>query len=332
MPQIRQHIKLMALCIVCLIAVSMFGFSLPVSDGADNQSVVVIKPGMSTQAIGGLLQEQGLITSTLFFRIVVRVEGLDNSLQAGEYNFKKEMPVRQIVAMLADGDTTYKQFTIPEGFTVNQIAALLESKKVASADKFKALATNYVPYDYVTPEPQADYRVEGYLFPDTYRVAAGTSEERLMQMMASHFNEKFTPQMRQRANGLGLSIQEVIVLASLVEREAKLPQDRPVIAAVFLKRLNLGMPLQSCATIQYILGEPKPELTVADTEIASPYNTYQHTGLPPGPIANPGLASITAVLYPAQTDYLYFVASKDGSHHFSRTYQEHLAAIKMLSQ
>jgi UPF0755 protein len=241
------------------------------------------------------------------------------------------MTVGQIVDKLAKGETAYRQFTIPEGYTVDQIAKLLESMKLASAAKFKAAAVNFAPYDYMISSAEVTSSSEGYVFPDTYRVASGATEEQLLKMMVSQFNDQFTPQMRQKAADLGLTVRETVILASLVEREAQVPQDRPIIAGVFMARLKLGMPLQSCATIQYILGYPKPELTVQDTEIPSPYNTYLNVGLPPGPIANPGMASINAVLNPAQTDYLYFVADKNGAHRFSKTYEEHLAAIEQVS-
>ena len=151
-------------------------------------------------------------------------------------------------------------------------------------------------------------------------------------MMTTLFDEQFTDSMRARANEIGLSIKDVVILASLVEKEAQLPVDRPLIAGVFLNRLKQDMPLQSCATIQYILGYPKAELTVQDTEISSPYNTYQHMGLPPGPIANPGIAAINSVLYSEKTDFLYFVADKEGAHHFSKTYEQHLIAIEQVSK
>jgi len=146
------------------------------------------------------------------------------------------------------------------------------------------------------------------------------------------FDKQFTESMRLKARENGLSIKDVVILASMVETEAQLPSDRPIIAGVFLNRLKQNMPMQSCATIQYILGYPKAELTVQDTEISSPYNTYQHMGLPPGPIANPGIASINAVLYPQNTDFIYFVADKQGAHHFSKTYEEHLKAIEQVSK
>lgn len=306
---------------------AVYSLARPVNAAAGDAVMVVVKPGMATQAIGELLYDKGLVKNVLIFRVMAKMEGLEGRLQAGEYAFSKAMTVREIIEKLARGETAYKQFTIPEGFTIDQIAALLEKNKLASAAKYKEFAAGYAPYEYISPAANAKYKAEGFVFPDTYRVAAGTSEEQLVKMMMSQFDSQFTPAMRQRAAELGLSVREVVILASLVEKEAQVAAERPVIAGVFLRRLKLEMPLQSCATIQYILGYPKPELTVQDTELPSPYNTYQNMGLPPGPIASPGLAAIKAVLYPADTEFLYFFANKDGSHVFSRTYDEHLAAI-----
>lgn len=310
----------------------VYSLAQAVSVPAGEQPLTVtIKQGMATQAIGELLYEQGLIKNVLVFRLVAKIEGVDGSLQAGEYTFSKAMTVQQIIGKMARGETAFRQFTIPEGYTIEQIANLFESRKLASAAKFKSYVAAYAPYDYMNPHPESKYKAEGFVFPDTYKVAAGASEEQLAKMMVSQFNSQFTSEMRQQAAEQGLSVREVVILAALVEKEAQVAKERPIIAAVFLSRLKIGMPLQSCATIQYILGYPKPELTVQDTEIPSPYNTYLNMGLPPGPIASPGLAAIKAVLAPADTDYLYFVANKDGSHVFSRTYEEHLAAIARVS-
>jgi len=306
---------------------AVYSLARPVNAAAGDTVMVVVKPGMATQAIGELLYEKGLIKNVLLFRIVAKLEGAEGSLKAGEYALSKAMTVNEMIGKLARGETAYKQFTIPEGFTIDQIAAFLEKNNLASAAKYKAFAAGYAPYNYISPAANAKYKAEGFVFPDTYRIAAGTSEEQLVKMMMSQFDSQFTPAMRQRAAELGLSVREVVILASLVEKEAQVAAERPVIAGVFMRRLKLEMPLQSCATIQYILGYPKPELTVQDTELPSPYNTYQNMGLPPGPIASPGLAAIKAVLYPADTEFLYFFANKDGSHVFSRTYDEHLAAI-----
>lgn len=328
MPQRKWLITIVVTLVVVLFAGSaVYSLARPVNTAAGDAVTVLVKPGMTTQAIGELLYDKGLIKNVLMFRLVSKLERADGALQAGEYNFTKAMTVKDIIGKLVRGETAFKQFTVPEGFTIDQIAALLEEKKLAPAAKFKEYAAGYAPYDYINPAANVKYKAEGFLFPDTYRVAAGTSPDQFARVMAVQFDKQFTPAMRQRAAELGLSVREVVILASLVEREAQVAKERPVIAGVFLSRLKQDMPLQSCATIQYILGYPKPELTVADTEIPSPYNTYQNMGLPPGPIASPGLASIQAVLNAADTGYLYFVANKDGSHVFSRTYEEHLAAI-----
>jgi len=295
--------------------------------------VILVKPGMVANDIGDLLYKQGAIKSIFLFRVASKVQGMDNSLQPGEYVVSKNMTVQQIVAMLARGETSYQQITIPEGYTAEQIAKLLQEKQLGSAETFKKTAQIFVPYSYMANDnPNVIYKAEGYMFPNTYRITKGTTEEQILGMMTTQFDKQFTENMRARATEIGLSIKDVIILASLVEKEAQLPSDRPLIAGVFLNRLKQNMPMQSCATIQYILGYPKPELTVQDTEISSPYNTYQHMGLPPGPIANPGIAAINAVLYSEKTDFIYFVADKQGTHHFSKTYEEHLIAIEQVSK
>ncbi|MEN6412578.1 MAG: endolytic transglycosylase MltG [Veillonellales bacterium] len=317
--------------IIIIVSTVYEGRVTPVAASISNPVIITVQPGMSANEIGNLLYERGLIQSVMVFHLAAKMHNLENSLQAGEYAFTREMSVQQIVARLAKGETAYRQITIPEGYSVEQIARLVEEKNLGSSEKFKAAARDYTPYAYMaTANTGVTYKSEGYIFPDTYRIARGTTEEQLLSMMVSQFDEQFTPVMRARVKELGLSIREVVILASLVEKEAQLAQDRPLIAGAFFNRIRQDMPLQSCATIQYILGYPKAELSIEDTMIASPYNTYQNKGLPPGPIANPGKAAIQAVLYPAVTDYLYFVADKQGAHHFSRTYEEHLAAIEQV--
>lgn len=304
--------------------------SRPVITGGQAVAITV-KPGMNASDIAQLLYQKGVIQHTTLFHLIAKIERLDSSLQAGDYVFSANMTLLQVVDRLGKGEVSSRQITIPEGYTVAQIAKLLQDEHIGNAETFKKLAKTAVPYAYMqNTNPNVSYQAEGFLFPDTYQIARGASEEKIMQLLMGHFDKQFTPAMRQRAEQMGLSVREVIILASLVEKEAQIEKDRPLIAGVFLNRLRQDMPLQSCATIQYILGYPKPELTVQDTEIASPYNTYQHGGLPPGPIANPGLAAIKAVLYPEKTDYLYFVADKKGAHHFSRTYEEHLAMIEQV--
>lgn len=323
---------ILVLSIFCLGSV-IYGLTKQGTQTRGDRFVIMVKPGMGAHDIGTLLYEQGVIKSVIVFQIVAKIEGMENSLQAGQYVLNRKMTIQQIVENLAKGETSDQQITIPEGYTVEQIAKLLQEKQLGNAAKFKAVAQSSVPYTYmVNNNSNVVYKAEGYLFPDTYRIAKGATEEQILNIMVNEFDKEFTASMRARAAELGLSIKDVIILASLVEKEAQLPSDRPLIAGVFLNRLKQDMPLQSCATIQYILGYPKAELSVQDTEIPSPYNTYQHMGLPPGPIANPGIAAVNAVLQPEKTDYIYFVADAQGAHHFSKTYEEHLIAIEKVSR
>lgn len=319
------------LCIALLVGIVVYSMAQPVSSLPGNPVAVVVKPGMTTAEISGLLYQQGLIKNVTLFRAFVHSQGLQNSLQAGEYSLTTAMKIQTIIGMLARGDVAYQQVTIPEGLTIDEIGKLLEEKNLVTAASFKNAAKDHLPYDYIQPSPGVSYKAEGFLFPDTYQIPRGMKEDDLLRTMTSQFDRLFTQTMRDRAKELGLSVREMVILASLIEKEARYAEERPIIARVFMNRLKLDMPLQSCATIQYILGYPKPELTIKDTEIPSPYNTYQNMGLPPGPIANPGLASIKAALYPDETDFLYFVADKNGKHHFSKTYDEHLANIDKVS-
>ena len=336
MITIPQKITTKWILFVAVIAILLgsfvYGLAKPVNSTSKDTTYVSIKSGMTADTIGNLLYEQGLIKNVLAFRIVSKIHGLDSKLKAGDYSFTKDMSVMQIVDKLASGETAQKQITIPEGYTVDQIALLIKEKQLGDPIKFKNLARNFTPYPYMSANSATVYPVEGYIFPDTYEIGSGASEEEILTMMITEFDKRFSQGMRERAEQIGLSNREVIILASLVEKEARIDSDRPIIAGVFLNRLKHSMPLQSCATIQYILGYPKPELSIQDTEIESAYNTYLHSGLPPGPIANPGLASINAVLYSTDTDYLYFVADKQGYHHFSKTYEEHLTAIEQVQK
>lgn len=304
-----------------------------VAPGDEKSVTVRVKPGMTTGDIAGILWDRGLIRDKNAFLVAAKRAGLDTSLQAGEYELSRSMDVRRMIEVMAKGETVFSQFTAPEGYTVEQIAALLEEKGMARRERFLALAREYAPFDREPSRPDVKYRAEGFLFPDTYRISKGAGEEEILRTMAGEFQRRFTPDLREKAANIGLSAYEVVVLASLIEREVQVAKERPMVARVFLNRLQLGMPLQSCATIQYILGYPKEELTIADTQLPSPYNTYLHPGLPPGPVASPGLASIQAALNPAGGDWLYFVVDgKTGGHRFSRTLAEHEAAIGQIGK
>jgi len=291
---------------------------------------VQIKPGMTAGEIGEVLQEKGVIDGKYRFWLIAKLNGLENKFKTGNYAFHQHMAAKEVLDMLVKGSSLVVRFTIPEGYNVDEIAAYLAEKGIAGQAEFQRAAKDFAPYGYMTEDSRAKYRAEGFLFPDTYEVRSDVSAGDVLQLMADEFDQKLTPELRQQAADEGLSIHDLITLASLVEKEARFEEDRPVIAQVFLKRLRIGMPLQSDTTIQYLLDTPKEDVSIADTKMESPYNTYQHTGLPPGPIANPGIASIKAVLYPADTDYLYFVADREGKNHYSQNYDEHLAMVEQV--
>ena len=286
-----------------------------------------VRPGMSVSEIGKELHERGVIDSERKFWWTAKLNGFENKVKSGTFEMQTGMGERDALEMLVYGNTVVLRFVIPEGFSVREIAERLAANGLVNADDFMARAKNYRPYPYVEEHEDVRYAVEGFLFPDTYEINGEFDDARIMEMMAANFDRRLTKDMRDRAKEMDLSIYELVTLASLVEKEAYHEEDRPIIAQIFLKRLRIGMPLQADPTVQYLLNEPKEDLLYKDTEIDSPYNTYQNVGLPPGPIASPGTASLNAVLHPADTDYLYFVADRNGNNYYATNYADHLALV-----
>ena len=302
--------------------------SVPKSSHDPDQKIyITVKPGMDADAIAGQLLTHGVIDSKFSFWWQVKTGGLQDKFMAGTYLLHPGMKTEDAIGKLISGETTSIKFTIPEGFGIKEIAERLSDEGLVDKEKFLKLAKDYAPYDYVEKHENARYAAEGFLFPDTYEIQSDVSEKEIMAMMARDFDQRLTKKLRARAEEMNLSIYDLVTLASLVEKEARYEEDRPIIAQVFFKRLRIGMPLQSDTTLQYLLDAPKEDVSIADTKMESPYNTYQNYGLPPGPIASPGMAAIEAVLYPADTDYLYFVADRQGHNHYSNTYAEHLAIV-----
>lgn len=291
---------------------------------------MVVKPGTTASEISDRLMQLGVIDSRLRFWWLMKLQGDASKFKTGTYAFAPHMDEQAVLDKLVAGDTTVVKFTIPEGFGIKEIAKRLADEGLVDEQEFLAEAKDFAPYDYMKKRPNVRYAAEGYLFPDTYVIHSDVSAEGIMKMMAEDFDTRLTPALRQQAAAKGLSIHDLITLASLVEKEARYDEDRPIIAQVFFKRLQMGMPLQSDTTLQYLMAGPKEDVSIEDTKIDSPYNTYQHEGLPPGPIASPGMKSILAVLNPANTDYLYFVADRQGHNHYSQTYDEHLAIVEQV--
>jgi UPF0755 protein len=313
----------------------------PVDPRDSTRVVVTVPPGATASDIAADLQRRGLIRSSLFFRWEADQAGVGSNLAAGDYELSKSMSTDEIIQVLARGEVKRGLVaTIPEGWRAEQVADRLESAGLAPREEFLAAvaAPASVPgFDVlgISPPPP---RLEGYLFPDTYEVPQAVTGAHAAELMLKTFNQRVGSAVRAPSQA-SLTPQQVVTLASIVEREAKVASERSTIASVYLNRLARGMPLQADPTVQYAIATRDGptaasygywrDLTEADLQVASAYNTYLHTGLPPGPICNPGEASIRAVLQPAQTDYLYFVATTDGSgtHLFARTLAEHDANV-----
>ena len=296
----------------------------PVSANKNAPLVLVTIPaGKSARQIGEILARHHLVRSPLSFVFASRMDGLSGQMKAGRYELSPAMPPRQMAALMALGETANGPVTVPEGYTVRQIARRLARQKLADEAQFLSLAQTQGQTFHVGAWTPPDDNLEGYLFPDTYDVPKGATAREIIQQMLENFHKRVVvpdgASLEQFPDGMPAAVN----LASLVEREAEVDADRPLIAAVYLNRLKKHMRLQCDATIQYALPEHKSRLFYADLRVDSPYNTYKHGGLPPTPIANPGLPSIEAVLHPAAVNYLYYVAGPGGRHVFSATLAGH---------
>jgi UPF0755 protein len=292
--------------------------------------VVDIRPGATTDEVTALLRGKGLLRNALAFRIGARLSGDGSRIKQGEYALSPTMSGARILRALVAGESIRHRFTVPEGASIKGIARALREQGLSDPDAFETAAREGAA-DFATEFPKPTDSLEGYLFPDTYELDRHLPPDRLVTMMLEQFDRVVWRDIAKRgANLRGRSLHTIITLASLVEGEAKRPQERATIAGVLWNRLSQGRPLQCDATVQYALGDHKQRLTFDDLAVESPYNTYLHVGLPPGPINNPGRESIEAALNPAAVPYLYYVARADGSHVFTRTYQEHLRAIEHL--
>lgn len=329
-----MNTKTKLLLVILVLIGSLVSLGCGKSKVADlpNQGAMVmvhVKSGMNTNDIVNLLIKQGVLPKDNSFTKIAKMKNLEKSLQAGSYQFKIGMTEQEIVEILGKGSVFYNKLTIPEGYNVTQIAELIEKEGLGKKATFLKLAQNYAPYDYMqTTNPEIKFKAEGFLYPATYYLDSEMKEAEILKLLVDEFDRKISNEIREKLKAKKTSIRRLIILASLVEKEAQAAEERKLVASVFENRITQEMPLQSCATIQYILGYPKEELSIADTKIESPYNTYINSGLPPGPIANPGMPSILAALEPEQTKYLYFVVSTAGKHTFSTNYEDHLKAIK----
>lgn len=326
-PRARRYGVALALtALLVATATAWHVFSCPLPKEAPPVTVFV-EPGSSTAQVADLLHKNGIIRYPLAFRVLSRIMRADGRLQSGEYRFEPGVFAWDAITALKTGQVVYYSVTLREGLTVEQIAALIEESGFGSAEEILELCKD--PSLLPVPEPPAGlgkvrYPLEGYLFPDTYYFRKGMTSKEIVQMMTKRFSAVFTEELVREAEKAGMTPHDVATLASIVESEAYAPEERPVIAAVYLNRLKIGMKLDADPTVVYGLGEePGYALLWRDLDSDSPYNTYRQPGLPPGPIGSFGEASLKAVLAPADVGYLYFVAKKDGTHAFARTLAEH---------
>ena len=285
--------------------------------------LVEIPTGVGTRTIGARLIEAGVVRDDLTFRAALWLSGDARRLKAGQYRFDRPMTAREVIAKIARGEVDVVSITFPEGLTIREMAAIFESAGFGPAQAFVDSAQQASLVAAIDPEAGD---LEGYLFPDTYTVARGSDASRLVGVMVARFEEVLTPALRADARARGLSIRELVTLASLVEKETARPAERPLVASVYSNRLKIRMGLQCDPTVIYALqraGTFTGNLRRDDLAFDSPYNTYRYAGLPPGPIAAPGRGSLEAAARPAESDYLYFVSRNDGSHEFARTLAEH---------
>ncbi len=333
--RVRRSASLLVLLLVLALA-TVFGIAYTiellgaVSGNPKAKTVLVtIPPGKSARQIGEILARKHLIRSPVSFVLASRMDHLSGEMHAGRYLISPAMPPRQIAALMALGETAGNVVTVPEGFTVRQIARRLGEAGLVNETQFLTLAQTQGKTFAVQGWTPPNASLEGYLFPDTYTIPKGATPREIIQQMLANFQARVVVPYGSAARTPG-GLPAAITLASLVEREAEVNSDRPLVAAVYLNRLKAGMRLQCDATVQYALPVHKVRLFYADLRVESPYNTYLHSGLPPTPIACPGLPSIQAALHPARVGYLYYVAGPDGKHHiFSTTLAQQDQAIAL---
>lgn len=311
-----------------VLATAVLGAALALGGCATNDRTtarVVVPQGASVREAADSLASAHVVRSPHLFRAYAWLRGGDRRIRAGTYDIRRGSSWSTVLAMLREGRGIVHTVTVPEGFAIRQIAPLLAEKLGVPIDSVQAAVRDTALLQRLGLKTPT---LEGYLFPDTYAFPEGTTARQAVREMVRRFEQEWKPAWTARLDTIGMSRNDVMTLASIVEKEAKLPEERPVIAAVYMNRLKAGMLLQADPTVQYALPHHVSRLYYKDLRVKSPYNTYRHPGLPPGPIASPGVASIRAALYPANVPFKYFVAAPDGHHEFRVTYREHEQAVR----
>lgn len=342
--------KKVSLIVILLLALTIFfywGVFLPKNAASLETKIFSVEKGEGTKEIAMNLEKEGLIKSAPLFRVYTLTWGLSDKLQAGEYLLSSSMAVPEIAGKMAKGEVLKENFTIIEGWNLRDIAWNFENKGMFMAEELFELVgfplinfsePNNMPlpkdfsqsFDFLKDKPK-NVSLEGYLFPDTYEIQRGAGLEDVVRKILKNFDKKLAPDLREEIKKQNKTIFEVITMASLLEKEVKTLEDKKLVSGILWKRLKTGMPLQVDATLSYITGKKTTKISIEETKIDSPYNTYKHQGLPLGPICNPGLESILAALDPQNSDYWYYLSTPEGQTIFSKTLKEHnIASDKYL--
>lgn len=307
------------------LALEMWYFSKTPTGIDSTDKIVVIATGDSLDSVADRLQQKSVITSRTKFRLLAKVKGLDIRIKAGEYHLSAVMAPLEILDRVVTGKIVLHRLTIPEGYNLKQIARAAEKAGFGPASQFMEAAVDPKLLKQLDVEANS---LEGYLFPDTYRFAAHATATAIISAMVEQFHAVFTPAMKTRTGELGLTVHQVVTLASIIEKESSHGAELPLISSVFHNRLKKGMLLESDPTVIYGIKDYDGNITRKHLATVTPYNTYRIKGLPPGPIASPGLAAIRAALNPAESKYLFFVSKNDRTHYFSTNYNAHKQAVQ----
>lgn len=327
-----KKIVLLLIPLIMIILVSTIFFINSNKTTKNNNNVYfTVEKGASLNKIGMELKEKGIINSQLYFKVYAKSNGYEKKIKAGNYILKPNISIKELLIKFESPRSDYVVVTVPEGYTFYQIADKLESLNLADKETFLNIKLSEISQNnFISPGSKVYYELEGYLFPETYFIPFETSELNIAKIMYNQFEKVFTEEYRERTEELELSIEEVITIASLIEKEAAKDEERKTISGVIYNRIKKGMPLQIDASVIYAITKGERTLEKVynkDLAVKSGFNTYNSKGIPAGPIASPGKPSIEAALYPEENDYLYYVLGEDG-HVFSRTYEEHKKNIE----
>lgn len=327
--RIKKILTILGLIIAGFLLFGIYEIYIPKSFTSKEATLYAAQQGMGDEDIAAELKAQGIIKSNIFFELYVVLSGQHAKLQAGLYDVSPSMSIAAIVHKLVSGDVVKHKITIIEGWDVKDIATYMDKKGFYKSEEFIAAAKKDYSkeFDFLKSKPK-NIGLEGYIFPDTYRVPAGVSAEDFIRMTLNNFGRKLTPELRQKIAADKHSIFQVVTMASILEKEVVSLQDKKTVAGILWKRLAAGMPLQVDSTVNYVTGKSDASATLADIKIDSLYNTYKYAGLPLGPISSPGAESLIAAAHPTKSEYWYYLsASGSGKTIFSRTFQEHKAAM-----